>query len=170
MRGLASGYPVAHPLRQLRRPALVRALAALVVAGVGLTLAPTAVAGARADAVRAVLDDVAAFELALEAAHASDDPVEAFAQAYAMATDGAVTAEAVVRLLGSTSMSGVTPVPVEDTRARAAIAGPAPSASPAFATSPSRFALEDVPAALAVDLADHEDGRATASPSQPRGP
>ena len=169
-RGLASPRPAAPPLRLLRRPAAVRLLSALVAVGVALTLAPTAVAGGRVDAVRAVLDDAGAFEAALEAAHQSDDPVATFAQAYADATDGAVTVEAVVRLLGSASMTGVSPVPTDEARARAAVAGPAPSASPATAFSRPAPVLEDAPGPVAAGPDGLEDGRRAASPLKPRGP
>ncbi|MEM1117627.1 MAG: hypothetical protein AAGJ11_14045 [Bacteroidota bacterium] len=104
-------------MRLLRTPALLRLVALLLVGGVGASVAPTAAArDARADDLRSLLDDAAAFETALRAAQAPEaaaDPVAAFAAAYAEATGGAVTAEVVQDLLDGQSFGLVTPAAPE---------------------------------------------------------
>lgn len=144
-------------------------MAALLAVAFGLTLAPTASAASRVDAVRSVLDDVAAFDAALDAARGSADPVQAFAQAYEAATDGAVQAEAVVRLIGGASMSGVSPVPPTETVARAQLTSPpsTPSASSYLVLSVAPI-REDAPAARCGSLVPAN--RPEARPAQPRGP
>ena len=104
-------YPTAAsltaPLRPFRSDLLRRLLALTLVVGLSAPLVPTASAQ---DTLTSALDDERAFEAALRAAHAAEgDPVAAFAEAYALATGGAVTAEAVERLIGGASMSGVLP-------------------------------------------------------------
>ena len=99
-------------MRAFRSVLLRRLVAAVLLAGLGAPLAPTA----SAQSVETVLDDERAFDLALRAAWAADaDPIRAFAHAYAEATDGAVTAEVVERVLGAASMSGVPPAVADET-------------------------------------------------------
>ena len=94
-------------MRAFRSDLLRRLLALTVVAGLSAPLAPTASAQAT---LTSALDDERAFEAGVRAAHAAEgDAVAAFADAYARATGGAVTAEAVERLIGGASMSGVLP-------------------------------------------------------------
>lgn len=156
-------------MRLFRQPVILRVVAAVLAVAVGLTLAPTASADARAEAVRAVLDDKDAFEAALTAARASDDPVMAFAEAYAEATDGAVSAEAVARILDGASMSGLAPVPPTDRVVRAPAAGPMASAFP-VALAVDASVLADLPGTIVAGGEIETSPSAVGVPAQPRGP
>lgn len=96
-------------MRLLRSRLLLRLVSTLCVAGLAATLAPAA--DARPDALAGLLDDVAAFEAALDAAHAVpvEDAREAFVDAYVAASDGAVAPEAVRQLLDGDAMGLVAP-------------------------------------------------------------
>lgn len=98
----------------LRSRLLLRCITALLVVGVVSTLAPAAVArDARAEALRALLDDAAAFEVALEAsrgAAAGEDPVDVFVTAYVEEAGGDVDADVINHLLDGQSFGWMPPV------------------------------------------------------------
>ena len=169
--GLARPYSPAvppRPVRPFRLPAVRRVVAAALAVAVGLALAPAATAGARAESVRSTLDDEAAFEAGLVAARsATGDPLAAFARAYADA-EGSITAEAVERLIGSASLSGVAPPPADETLARAQ---PIASASGSAATLAAALRLAAAVGPEAARPAETPPARrADGAPSQPRGP
>ncbi|MEM0961374.1 MAG: hypothetical protein AAGK21_02380 [Bacteroidota bacterium] len=154
----------------LRQPTLRRFVAALLAVAAGATVVPTAQADARTTAVRSVLDDDEAFESALAAARSSDDPIAAFAEAYSEAVDEAVSAEAIARLIGAASFSGVAPVTVEDTRIRVLATG---SGSSSPLASVVGAAASPPPSGGLVSTQDECASWRTpdAGPSaQPRGP
>ena len=157
-------------MRLVRHVFVLRLVAAVLVASLGLTLAPTAGAQGGGAALHALLNDEDAVQRALDAAHAAaagEDPVAVFAQAYADAVEG-VSAEAVIGLLRQPSMSGVTPPAADEARATAA-AGPTLSASVAALVEP---ATDATPTGEALGVAP--DGplalRVQAPSSRPRAP
>jgi len=155
-------------LRLIRHVLVRRLVAAVLVASLGGTLVPAA--GAQGASLGSVLDDQAAIELALQAARAADagsDRVVVFAEAYAQAVDG-VSAEAVLRLLGQPSMSGVVPPAAEEARATAsATAGAAASLIPYGTAAPAPSPLAD---ALKVGPDGPPALRAAAPSTRPRAP
>ncbi len=117
-------------MRPFRSRLLLRTVAALLVAGVGTTLAPAAVArDAREDALRSLLNDEEAFEAALDAARRTAegaDPRAVFVDAYVAATDGQVAAEVVEYLLDGESLGLVAPALPDD----AFVPTPTPTSPP----------------------------------------
>ena len=156
-------------MRTLRLPLVRRLAAALALVAMAAPLVPTVGAQAgEAAALARVLDDAAAFETALAAAHAADaDPLAAFAVAYEAATDGAVSADDVRRLLGAASMSGVAPVVADEA---VASAGPQGAAGAATLHEPAGLRPRAVPApAPAASALDAPPVR-RATPARPRAP
>ena len=109
-------------MRPFRSRLVCRVLALALAGALGLTVAAPAGARSHAGTLRTALDDDQAVDAALAAVR-DVPPAErlaAFAEAYARAADDGTTAEAVERLLGGTSMSGVVPAVVERAVAAAA--------------------------------------------------
>ena len=157
-------------MRLLRLDTLRRLVAATLVAALWLPLVPAAGAQGGAPSLSAVLDDAEAFEEALAAAHAADsgaDPLVVFAEAYAAAV-GDVSVEALVHLLGQSSLSGILPPAHNEAVAASKAAGPP-------ATSAAVWAVADVvvPAAP-VGAASGEEARPAPRPlapsARPRAP
>lgn len=156
------------PVRPFRFAKTRRLVAALLVAAFGVSLAPPAVAqpGSR---LEAVLDDVEAFEAALDAARASSgDPAVAFAESYAAAV-GDVSPDVILRLLDGSSMSAVPP-PARDAVASASkLAGPtAPAAGLPATAGPATVAGLEAPAEPASAL--RPPLRRLAPSARPRAP
>ena len=100
-------------MRLLRHPLVLRALALALLVGTGAAWAPAASAqGARADALRSLLDDAEAFESALRASRSAGggEALDVFAEVYAEAAGDAVSPEAVRQLLGGPGVGAVAPV------------------------------------------------------------
>ena len=99
-------------MRLLRRPLVLRALALVLLAGIGAAWVPVASArDARADALRSLLDDADAFERALRASRSADgDALDVFVETYAEAAGDAVSPEAVRQLLRGQGVGAVAPV------------------------------------------------------------
>lgn len=111
------GVPPAHCGRLvtvLRSRLLLRFITTLLVVGVAMTMAPAAVArDARAEALRALLDDAAAFETALAASRDAadgEDPIEVFVEAYVDEARGTVDEDVIYHLLDGQSFGWVAPV------------------------------------------------------------
>ncbi len=160
-------------MRPFRSQLLLRIVATFVVVGVGLTLAPAAVArDAREDALRSLLNDVEAFEMALDAArHAQDaDPRAVFVEAYVAATDGEVAVETIEHLLAGASLGLVAPVLPDEAFVPTPPAAPTPpSGSAAVLTLAPRMGVATSPQAVRLDdpiPALRPKGRAL----QPRAP
>ena len=157
-------------MRPFRSLLLRRVVAAVLVAAVAMPLASTAGASARrTDALQGVLDDATAFDAALRAARAAHaDPLGAFADAYEQASGGGISAEAIERLLGADSMSGVLPVAAQRAWVSAQATSPAGAGA---ATLPDPARLVPLPlASAAPDGPAERPLRAVAPASQPRAP
>ena len=121
-------------MRPLRHPLVLRALALVLLSGIGTAIVPAAAAhDARADALRSFLDDADAVDAALFAARATEgDAAEAFAEAYAEVAGHDVSVEAVRQLLRGHGVGLVAPVPPEVVFVPTSAApAPSPSASAA---------------------------------------
>ena len=154
------------------RSRLVCRVLVLALAGaLGLTAAaPASARGPRAETLRAVLGDAEAVEAALDAVR--DVPaagrLAAFADAYARTADDGTTAEAVERLLGADSMSGVAPVVTQR-----AVAGPSATPAPALGVAADSRGHALVPPTTSTARADRQrmaPPRPEAPPSRPRAP
>lgn len=159
MRAVVSGT-----VRPYRLASVRRLVAAILVAALGLPLVPAVGAQGGAPSLVVVLDDAEAFDQALAAARAAApgaDPLVVFAEAYAAAV-GDVSVEALVHLLGQSSMSGVLP-PVHD---EAFVASKL--AAPASTSAAALWAGADVlvPAGPLGDVAE----AAAAPPPRPAAP
>lgn len=161
-------------MRLFRSPALLRLVAAFLVGGLGGTIAPTALAqGAREASIRSLLNNDDAFERALAAAHAPEaaaDPVGAFADAYADAVGGNLTAQVVRDLLDGQAFGLVAPVVPDPAFVPASVTvapghGALLGVLPASVGTPraSRDSILDTEAAPAVS-------RPEADQSRPRAP
>ena len=99
---------------RLRNILVQRICAALLIAGVALTLVPTAVAlDARVAALGALLGDTDAVEAALEAADAApnaESAADAFARRYVALADEALSQREIVELLLGEAFRHVAPV------------------------------------------------------------
>ena len=142
----------------------------MLVAALGLSLVP-AVGAQGAPSLSSVLDDADAFDQALAAARDADagsDPIVVFAEVYAAAV-GDVSVEALVHLLGQSSMSGVLPPVHDETVAASKAAGPPATSAAAL------FGLADVVVPTSpVDAASGDVAwpplRRLAPASRPRAP
>ena len=103
-------------MRPFRSRLVRRAFALVLASALGLTVAAPASAGVRPTAALSdLLDDAQALEAALDALRVAPpaDRRAAFAEAYAQAAADGTTAEAVERLLGADTLSGVAPALIE---------------------------------------------------------
>lgn len=143
----------------------------MLVAALGLPLVPAVGAQGGAPSLAVVIDDAEAFELALAAAHdaeAGADPLVVFAEAYAAAV-GDVSVEALVHLLGQSSMSGVLPPAHDEAFVSSKLATPASTSAAALGAAVD----VDAPAALVGEITEAADlapPRPLAPSSRPRAP
>ena len=158
-------------MRLYRLDIVRRLVAVLLVAALGLPLVPAVGAQGGTPSLSAVLDDAEAFEAALTAARAADvgsDPLQVFAETYAAAV-GDASVEALVQLLGQSSLSGVLPPAHDEAVASAKLVGP-PVTSAATLSAPADLAIASVTTGVARLAYDGADRRPLASPAQPRAP
>ena len=158
-------------VRPLRLDTLRRLVAATLVAALGLPLVPVVGAQGGGPSLSVVLNDAEAFEQALAAAHAAvpgDDPLLVFAEAYAAAV-GDVSVEALVHLLGQSSMSGVLPPAHDEAVAASKTAGP-PATSAAALVAAVAVAVPAAPVGAASGEEALPASRPLAPSSRPRAP
>ena len=160
-------------MRLLRHPPVLRALALVLLVGTGAAWVPTVEAhDARADALRSLLDDAAAFDSALRAAERADgDAAEAFASAYAEAAGHDVSAIAVRQILRGQGVGCVAPVLPD----LAFVPAPAATQTPSGPASPGVLAdgASAAPAAVSAPPAGQGAlalGGGVAGAVQARGP
>ena len=158
-------------MRPYRLDTVRRLVAAILVAALGLPLVPAVGAQGGAPSLVVVLDDADAFDQALVAARAAEpgaDPLVVFAEAYAAAV-GDVSVEALVHMLGQSSMSGVLPPAHDEAFVSSKLATPASTSAAAL------WAGTDVrtPAVPVGDIAEVDDDvppRPVAPSARPRAP
>lgn len=162
---------VPGPVRLYRLDNLRRLVATLLVAAMGLPLVPVVGAQGGTSSLTAVLDDAEAFEVALSAARAADagvDPLLVFAETYA-AEVGDVSVEALVHLLGQSSLSGVLPPAHDEAIASAKLVGP-PATSAATLGGVGHPAASAALVGPAQDATDEPPRRPLAPSARPRAP
>ncbi len=158
-------------VRPYRLAFVRRLVAAILVASLGLPLVPAVGAQGGAPSLVVVLDDAEAFEQALAAARAAapgSAPLAVFAETYADAV-GDVSVEALVQMLGQSSLSGVLPPAHDEAVASSKLATPASASAVALSSG----AALDAPATSVGDAAVADDDvppRPVAPSARPRAP
>lgn len=161
------------PLTVLRSRLLLRFITALLVVGVGSTVAPAAVArDARAEALRALLDDAAAFETALAASRDAadgEDPVEVFVEAYVDEARGDVDKDVIYHLLDGQSFGWVAPVGRDAAFVPTPPSAPPPVVGLGFPAPPAPGPVPAPTDGVCADRGEYVEP-SEGSALQPRGP
>jgi hypothetical protein len=150
----------------------LRSVAVLALVGVAATIAPTAAARSQAGP-RALLNDAAAFEAALQAsaqAGPGEDARTLFVAAYVETAGGDLTAETVERVLGGPVMGDVAPPVRPIALVPAPPAGPAPTLGAVVLAEASTERVADGALAGTAPDVPAPSGRPAHEPRQPRGP